>query len=68
VGPLTVILAGFGFGFWLLAEGALCAFAPDFMRELAARLAATSPQAIALAGLAAAALGALCVTIAVRTA
>lgn len=64
--PLTVILAGFGF--WLLAEGALCALAPDLMRVLAARLAATSPQAIALAGLAAAALGALLVTIAVRTA
>lgn len=66
MGPLTVILAGFGF--WLLAEGALCALAPDFMRELGARLAAISPQAIALAGLAAAALGALFLTIAVRTA
>jgi uncharacterized protein YjeT (DUF2065 family) len=66
VSPLTVILAGFGF--WLLAEGALCALAPDFMRELGARLAATSPQLLALAGLAAAALGAVLVTIAVRTA
>jgi uncharacterized protein YjeT (DUF2065 family) len=66
VGPLTVILAGFGF--WLLAEGALCALAPDFMRDLGTRMAAISPQAIALAGLAAAALGALFLTIAVRTA
>lgn len=66
MGPLTVILAGFGF--WLLAEGALCALAPDFMRGLGARLAEIPPQGLALAGLAAAAAGALLLTIAVRTA
>ena len=63
---LTVVLAGFGF--WLLAEGAMCALAPDLMRQLGARLASVSPRDLALAGLAAAALGALLVTIAVRTA
>ncbi|MEQ9504912.1 MAG: DUF2065 family protein [Hyphomonas sp.] len=63
---LTVLLAGIGV--WLLAEGALCALAPDFMRQLAARLSALAPRDIALAGLGVAAIGALLVTIAVRTA
>jgi len=57
-----------GLGLWLLAEGALCALAPNCVRALGARLAEIAPQALALAGLAAAAVGALLVTIAVRTA
>ncbi|MDP1556930.1 MAG: DUF2065 family protein [Hyphomonas sp.] len=63
---LTVLLAGIGV--WFLAEGAMCALAPDFMRRLAVRLAAIPARDLALLGLGAAAVGALLVTIAVRTA
>lgn len=63
---LTVLLAGIGV--WLLAEGAMCALAPDFMRRLAARLAAIPARDLARAGLVAVAVGVLLVTIAVRTA
>jgi len=66
VSGLTVLLAGIGV--WLLAEGTMCALAPDFMRSLAARLASVPARDLVLAGLGAAALGALLVTIAVRTA
>lgn len=64
--PLTVLLAGLGM--WLLAEGALCALAPDLVRKVGARLLSIPARDLALVGFAAAAVGALLVTIAVRTA
>lgn len=63
---LTILLAGFGI--WLLVEGALCALAPDFMREMASRIQALAPRDLILAGLAVAAVGAVLLTLAVRTA
>ncbi len=63
---LTVLLAGFGV--WLLIEGALCALAPDFMREMASRIQALAPRDLIVAGLAVASVGAVLVTLAVRTA
>jgi uncharacterized protein YjeT (DUF2065 family) len=66
VGPLTVLLAGFGI--WLLVEGALCALAPDLVRRLADLLSGLSQRDLVIAGLSAATLGAVLVTVAVRTA
>ncbi len=55
-----------GLGLWLLIEGAIYAVAPDFMRRMAALLAAMSSKDIAVAGLGSAGLGAICMVIAVR--
>jgi uncharacterized protein YjeT (DUF2065 family) len=63
---LTILLAGIGL--WLLVEGALVALAPEVMRRIAARLAATPASDLVWAGLGAALLGGALVTLAVRTA
>lgn len=66
MGTLTILLAGIGV--WFLIEGALCALAPDFMRSLGQRLTELPPNYLVIGGLIAATLGAVLVTIAVRTA
>jgi uncharacterized protein YjeT (DUF2065 family) len=66
VSLLTILLAGFGV--WLLVEGALCALAPDFMRDLAARVSSLPQRELVLAGLIVAGVGGVMLTLAVRTA
>lgn len=63
---LTVLLAGFGV--WLLVEGAIVALAPDAVRRIGRALSEIPPRQLALAGLGAAALGALLLSVAVRAA
>lgn len=66
MGALTVLFAGFGI--WLLVEGALCALAPDLVRRIGARLSGLPARDLVIAGLCAATVGAILVTVAVRTA
>ncbi len=63
---LTILLAGVGV--WFLIEGAMCALAPDLMRSLGQRLTELPQGYLVTAGLIAATLGAVLVTLAVRTA
>lgn len=63
---LTILLAGVGV--WFLIEGAMCALAPDLMRSLGQRLTELTQRYLVTAGLIAATLGAVLVTLAVRTA
>lgn len=66
MGTLTILMAGVGV--WFLIEGAMCALAPDLMRSLGQRLTELPQGYLVAAGLIAATLGAVLVTIAVRTA
>ena len=66
MGTLTILMAGVGV--WFLIEGAMCALAPDLMRSLGQRLTELPQGYLVAGGLIAAALGAVLVTIAVRTA
>ncbi len=66
VHPLTVLLAGVGV--WIFLEGAAYAVAPDLMRKLAEELSRLPPRELALAGLAAAFVGAGIVFMSVRMA
>jgi uncharacterized protein YjeT (DUF2065 family) len=66
VGTLTILMAGVGV--WFLIEGAMCALAPDLMRSLGQRLTELPQGYLVAGGLIAATLGAVLVTIAVRTA
>ena len=63
---LTILLAGFGVG--LLVEGARGALAPDFMRDLAARVSSLPQRELIVAGLIVAGIGGVMLTLAVRTA
>lgn len=62
----TLLLAGAGL--WLLVEGALVALAPGTVRRITRLISETPPRELMLAGLGAATLGALLLTIAVTTA
>lgn len=62
----TILLAGAGL--WLLVEGALVALAPDTVRRLTRLVSETPPRELILAGLGAAAIGAVLLTIAVTAA
>lgn len=62
----TLLLAGIGV--WFLIEGALCALAPDLVRRLGQRLSELPPGYLVTGGLIAAAMGAVLITFAVRTA
>lgn len=62
----TILLAGAGL--WFLVEGALVALAPDTVRRITRLISDTPPRELIFAGLDAAALGALLLTIAVTTA
>jgi len=62
----TILLAGAGL--WFLVEGALVALAPDTVRRITRLISDTPPRELIFAGLGAAALGALLLTIAVTTA
>lgn len=63
---LTILAAGVGI--WLLAEGAICALAPDLVRKIGERLSDLPAQHLISTGLGGAAFGAIVLTIAVRTA
>ncbi|MGA1343087.1 MAG: DUF2065 family protein [Hyphomonas sp.] len=62
----TILLAGIGV--WFLIEGALCALAPDMVRRLGRRLSELPQGYLVTGGLIAATMGAVLVTLAVRTA
>jgi hypothetical protein len=66
LGAFTLLLAGIGV--WFLIEGALCALAPDLVRSLGQRLSDLPQGYLVAGGLIAATLGAVLVTLAVRTA
>jgi uncharacterized protein YjeT (DUF2065 family) len=66
VSLISILLAGFGV--WLLVEGALCALAPDFMRDLASRISNLPSRDLIVAGLAVCVVGAGLLSLAVRTA
>ncbi len=63
---LTILAAGLGI--WFLAEGALCALAPDLVRRMGERLTELPAQHLVFMGLGAATAGAAVLTLAVRTA
>ena len=61
---LCVLAAGVGL--WFLVEGLIVALAPDTVRRLTRLISEMPARELALAGLAAATLGALLLTFAVR--
>jgi uncharacterized protein YjeT (DUF2065 family) len=66
VSLISILLAGFAV--WLLAEGLLAAAAPDFVRDLAARISQLPARDLIIAGLAVSGVGAGLLWLAVRTA
>ncbi len=64
--PLLMLLAGLGV--WLLIEGLLVTLAPETVRRLTRLISETPPRELALAGLGAAAIGALLLWLAVTAA